>query len=121
MLAVIAFLHIDRINNPNNETLLKRISEIDLLGASFLVPGIVCLLLALQWGGAEYAWNSSHIIGLFVGFGLLTIVFVCIQLWKGDRSMLPPRLFRNRNVLCAMMFAMFFGAAFFPLIYYLCK
>ncbi len=121
MAAILVFLRIDRVNNPRGESLLKRILELDLIGALFLLPGIVCLLLALQWGGAEYAWNSSRIIGLFVGFGLLTIIFVGIQLWKGDKGMLPPRLFRNRNVLCAMLFGLFFGAAFFPLIYYLCK
>jgi hypothetical protein len=32
----------------------QRILEIDLLGALFLIAAIVCLLLALQWGGTVY-------------------------------------------------------------------
>ncbi|KAH6842994.1 major facilitator superfamily domain-containing protein [Chaetomium sp. MPI-CAGE-AT-0009] len=119
MLAIVLFLHIDQTRNEAGLTVVQRILSLDLLGTAMLVPSIVCLLLALQWGGTDYAWNSSVIIGLFVGFALMAIIFVGIQIWKGDQGTLPPRLFKNRDVVCAMLFAFFFGAAFFPLIYYL--
>lgn len=121
MLAIFLFLSIDQKRNEGGLTVVQRILSLDLLGTAMLVPSIVCLLLALQWGGTEYAWNSSVIIGLFVGFALMAIVFVGIQIWKGDKGTLPPRLFKSRDVVCAMLFAFFFGAAFFPLVYYLCK
>lgn len=104
------FLHIHRDNNPENLAITQRILKLDLIGASILVPCVVCLLLALQWGGSTYPWNSSRIIGLFVGFGILTILFVLSQLKLGDKGTLPPRLFKNRNVACALAFAFFFGA-----------
>ncbi len=119
--AILLFLKIDRADNPEQLTLAQRILKLDLLGAGIFIPAIVCLLLALEWGGTQYPWNSSRIIGLFVGFGLMIIVFIGIQIWKGDDGTLPPRLFKNRNVLCAMLFAFFFGAGFFPLVYYLCE
>jgi hypothetical protein len=109
------------VYNAEGKTLFQRILELDLIGAAIFIPAIVCLLLALQWGGADYAWNDSKIIGLFVGFGVMIAIFIGIQLWQGDKGTLPPKLFKDRNVLCAMLFAAFFGAAFFPLIYYLCK
>jgi MFS family permease len=121
MLVIFLFLRIDQKQNEAGLTVVQRVLSLDLLGTAMLVPSIVCLLLALQWGGTDYAWNSSVIIGLFVGFALMAIVFVGIQIWKGDKGTLPPRLFKNRDVLCAMLFAFFFGAAFFPLVYYLCK
>lgn len=99
--------------------LREKLLKLDLLGTAALIPAIICLLLALQWGGSTYPWNNSRIIGLFVGFGLLIAIFIGIQFWKGDEGTLPPRFFKNRNVLCAMLFSCFFGAAFFPLIYYL--
>lgn len=116
---ILFFLSISRADNPTGETVMQRIMSIDLLGTFFFIPAVVCLLLALQWGGTEFAWNSSQIIGLFVGFGLLTIVFIAIQLWKGDRATLPPRFFKNRNLVGAMGFTFFFGAGFFALLYYL--
>lgn len=119
MVAIFFFLHINRINNPLNETWVERLLKLDLVGTAMLIPAIISLLLALQWGGTKYAWSDSRIIGLFVGFGAMTAIFVGIQIWKGDKGTLPPRLFKNRDALCAMMFAFFFGAGFFPLVYYL--
>ncbi|KAK3381522.1 major facilitator superfamily domain-containing protein [Podospora didyma] len=119
MASIFFFLHIKRDNNPLGESFWVRILKLDLIGTAMLIPAIVSLLLALQWGGTEYAWNDSRIIGLFVGAALMAIIFVAIQIWKGDKGTLPPRLFKNRNVVCALMFGFFFGASFFPLVYYL--
>ncbi|KAL2016838.1 hypothetical protein VTK56DRAFT_2913 [Thermocarpiscus australiensis] len=116
---ILLFLHIRRENNPAGESWYRRVLNLDLLGTAMLIPAVVCLLLALQWGGTEHPWNSSVVIGLFVGFGVMILIFAGIQLWRGDKGTLPPRLFKNRNVLLAMLFAFFFGAAFFPLMYYL--
>ncbi|KAI5459236.1 major facilitator superfamily domain-containing protein [Mariannaea sp. PMI_226] len=117
---IVFFARINRNATDTEElSLWARIRQLDLMGAAIFIPAIICLLLALQWGGADYAWNNSRIIGLFVGFGLMIAIFIGIQLWQGDNGTLPPRLFKDRNVLAALLFAMFFGAAFFPLIYYL--
>lgn len=120
MAVILFFLRIKRDSNPTGASILARVLQLDLLGTAILIPCVVCLLLALQWGGAEYPWNDSRIIGLFVGFALMAILFTVIQLREGDKGTLPPRLFKNRNVLCAMLFAFFFGAAFFSIVYYLC-
>jgi predicted MFS family arabinose efflux permease len=113
------FLHIHRENNPDNLSIGQRILKLDLIGASVLIPAVICLLLALQWGGATYPWKSSRIIGLFIGFGLLISLFIFSQLKLGDKGTLPPRLFRNRNVALALAFAFVFGSGFFTLIFYL--
>ncbi|KAK1776247.1 major facilitator superfamily domain-containing protein [Copromyces sp. CBS 386.78] len=119
IVAIFIFLHINREDNPMGLTALERVKKLDLIGTAVLIPAIIMLLLALQWGGAEYAWNNSRIIGLFVGAGVMGLMFVGIQKWKGDRGTIPPRLYRNRNVVCAMFFSFFFGAGFFSLVYYL--
>jgi predicted MFS family arabinose efflux permease len=116
---IILYLHIHRDNNPDKLTLPQRILKLDLIGASILVPAVICLLLALQWGGSTYPWKSSKIIGLFVGFGLLAAIFIFSQIKLGDKGTLPPRLFKNRNVVCALAFALFFGSGFFAIIFYI--
>ncbi|KAL3423790.1 major facilitator superfamily transporter [Phlyctema vagabunda] len=116
---IFVFLHINRENNPNNLTIKERIQQLDLIGMAIIIPTVIMLLLALQWGGTTYPWNSGRIIGLFVGAAVMGILFVGSQIWLGDRGTLPPRFFTNRNILCAMAFAFFFGAGFFALIYYL--
>lgn len=121
---VICFFFV-KVNRNSTDTkdlsILARIRQLDLIGTFIFIPAVICLLLALQWGGTKYPWNNSKIIGLFVGFGLMIAIFIGIQLWQGDRGTLPPRLFKNRNVLPAMLFAAFFGAGFFPMIYYICE
>ncbi|KAF4992425.1 hypothetical protein FGRMN_7170 [Fusarium graminum] len=120
MIIVFFFVHVKHNStDDDNLSLMARIRKLDLAGAAVFIPAIICLLLALQWGGADYPWNNSRIIGLFCGFGAMIAIFIFIQFRKGDRGTLPPRLFKNRDTLAAMMFSMFFGAGFFPLIYYL--
>lgn len=103
----------------SNKPILERIRELDLIGASLLIPAVVCLLLALQWGGSEYPWNNSRIIGLFIGFGLLTMLFIISQLWLGEGATLPPRIMKQQSVAAAFAFAVCFGGAFFLIILYL--
>ncbi|KAL4794976.1 major facilitator superfamily domain-containing protein [Aspergillus venezuelensis] len=96
-----------------------RIKQLDFIGATLLIPCIICLLLALQWGGNMYPWSNSRIIGLFVGFGLLTILTLVSQ-WKlGDRATLPPRIMAQRSVIASTVYALLFGGSFFVLVYYL--
>lgn len=119
LVVIYFFLRIQRENNPENLSFMQRVLKLDLIGASILIPAVICLLLALQWGGSTYPWNSSRIIGLFVGSGLLIIIFIHSQIRFGDKGTLPPRLFKNRNVAFALAFALFFGSGFFAIIFYL--
>ena len=90
----------------------------DLEGTVLFIPGVVSLLLALQWGGAKYPWSNGRIIGLFVVFGVLIIGFIAVQIWKGERATVPPRIFMNRTVWACAWFGAMLGAAFFVMVYY---
>lgn len=118
ILVILFFLRLPVTNEWAGKPILERIRQLDLIGASLLIPAIVCLLLALQWGGNKYAWSNSRIIGLFVGFGLLAIIFAISQLWLGEKATLPPTILKQRTVLASCLFALFFGGAFFLLVYY---
>jgi MFS family permease len=48
-----------------------RIKEIDWIGSTLLAATIVSLMLALIFGGNEFAWSDGRIIGLFVLSGNL--------------------------------------------------
>jgi EmrB/QacA subfamily drug resistance transporter len=94
--------------------------RIDYLGAALLSGGVGALILLATWGGTEYPWGSSEIVGLgIVGVALLTI-FVW---WEGRAAepILPLQLFRSRifTVANAMGFtigmAMFGAIIFIPL------
>jgi hypothetical protein len=82
------------------------------------MPAIVCLLLALQWGGTTYAWSSARIIVLLVMFCILILSFIGIQIWQGDKATVPPKIF-VRSVAAGAWFGICLGGAFFTLIFYL--
>lgn len=55
-------------------------------------------LLALHYGGNDYPWNSSVVIGLFCGAGATAILFVLWERRMGDRAMIPPSMVSQRIV-----------------------
>lgn len=98
--------------NPKREvsslTRMQRLKEIDLLGAFLLICSIVCLLLALQWGGSVYPWHDSKVWGTILGFALIIGIFIFTQFRLGDKATIPPRIFlRQRTVLASCWYSCF--------------
>jgi EmrB/QacA subfamily drug resistance transporter len=97
----------------------NRIMDFDPAGTVVFLPMIICLLLALQWGGSTYPWNDGRVIALFVVFGVLLAIFVSIQFYVGERATIPPRIIKQRTVASSAWFGVSLGAAFFLFVYYL--
>lgn len=102
-----------------NEGWKARIQQFDIHGMIIFLPMIVCLLLALQWGGSRYQWNSGRVIALLVVSGVLLIGFVAIQIWKQDNATVPPRVLKQRTVAAAAWFGASIGGSFFIMVYFL--
>jgi EmrB/QacA subfamily drug resistance transporter len=97
----------------------NRVMDFDPAGTFVFLPMIICLLLALQWGGSTYAWSDGRVIALFVVFGVLCAIFVSIQFYVGERATIPPRIIKQRSVAASAWFGVSLGAAFFLFVYYL--
>lgn len=93
--------------------------ELDILGTIFFIPSVVCLLLALQFGGSQYAWSDGRIITYFVVFGVCLLIWLGIQFWKPERASINPSLLAQRTVASCSWFAFSIGASFYTLLYYL--
>ncbi|TGJ78705.1 hypothetical protein E0Z10_g10059 [Xylaria hypoxylon] len=119
-LVVIGFFFPDPVQQkPIKETFKERLVRFDPMGTAIFIPAIVSLLLALQWGGTMYAWNSGRIIGLFVVFGVLLIAFLFIQWRQQENATVPPRIIKQRTVMAGSFYAFTVGSAFFLFIYYI--
>ena len=75
---------------------------IDVAGAVTLVAGVVPLLLALSWGGGEYAWTSPRIVGLLLFAGVTIGLFLRIES-RAPEPIIPLSLFQNRIVAVATL------------------
>lgn len=109
---------------PHTETVAKlstreKLKHFDLVGTAFFIPAVVCLLLALQWGGSKYDWKDGRIIALLVLFGVLILVFVVLQFYQQDKATLPPRIMKQRTVGFAAWYSFATGAAFLLFVFYL--
>jgi len=103
----------------NDDTWRQRIMRFDPLGTAVFMPAIICLLLALQWGGTTYAWSSWRIIFLLVLFAVLIAIFLFIQHRQQDFATVPPRIFFKQSVWASSFFSFCLGAAFLGSVYYL--
>lgn len=95
------------------------IRTLDLIGLAALVPTVVCLLLALQWGGIVYSWSDGRIIALLVVTGVLGIAFIALEFWQGEKAMLPSRIFTQRSVSYASLYGFCSSGAIYVLTYYI--
>lgn len=99
-IVLLFFLHLPPVSNPfKKQTVSQILWSLDPIGLVLFMAAIICLLIALQWGGGEYAWRSGQIITLFVVFGLSIIAFIGVQAWLGEgatsKSRHPSSLHSN--------------------------
>lgn len=99
--------------------LLTKAKRLDPLGLLFFVPSIVCLILALQWGGTSSPWSSPKIIGLLTTFIILFLAFLAVEYTFPDTAMAPPRVVLNRSVGSSMFFTFMSSGSMMSAIYYL--
>ena len=115
---MLLFLHIE---SPKREklTVVAQIKRIDPIGIIFFIPSIVCLILALQWGGSTYSWSAPKIVGLLVTFSVLFIAFVVVEVLTPDTAMAPTRVVLNRSIAGSMTFMFLLSGGLMSMIYYL--
>jgi MFS family permease len=84
---------------------------IDYWGSLCIIIGIICLSLALVWGGAEYPWSSPTIIVLLIIACLFILAFIYVEAYVAIDPIMPMRLFKVRNMAVSSTIVFFSGAA----------
>lgn len=74
---------------PSRETtnvpLKAKLVSLDPIGTCLILASMTCLVLALQWGGAVLPWNDSRVWGTLLGFGLLLVLFLLLQVRQKEK------------------------------------
>ncbi len=90
--------------DPNAGTpFSRRFARFDYVGSTLITASITSLIMAINFGGTLFAWNSGRTIALFVVGGALAIAFaiqqiLCIFTRVEDR-VFPIQFLSNRNAV----------------------
>ena len=86
--------------------------SLDYPGMATLILAVVPILLALSWGGVQYAWSSPQTIG-FLAFGLaMAAAFVVIES-RSESPIMPLDVYRHRTVAVSMIVMFLSGLAMY--------
>ncbi|OJJ45915.1 hypothetical protein ASPZODRAFT_167617 [Penicilliopsis zonata CBS 506.65] len=91
-------------------SLREKLVQLNVWGLLVLLPGVVCLCLALQWSSVGFYYLLSTLaihtlttqyrrIILSVFATLLILAFISIQIWRPDQAIVPPRVFLQRSIV----------------------
>ena len=116
---ILLFFKTPSAAKPKSATVREKLMQMDPVGVILVMGAVISYVLALHYGGQTYAWNSSQVVGLLVGFVVLSAAFAAWEWCQEDRAMVPFRLAGDRVYLVSSVFAFFFSGAYFLIIYYL--
>lgn len=103
-----------------NKTWWEIFKRFDPIGTAIFIPSIICLLLALQWGGGQYPWSSPRVIATFTIFGVSFIAWAISQYSQPEENVTLPRSVLNqRSVIGACLYTFFGSASFSCVVFYL--
>lgn len=120
IMVVVIILHLpDQKLDDAASSFLAGLRQLDPVGNLVFFPGVICLILALQWGGSQYPWKDGRVIVLLALCGILCLTFIGIQIWKKESATVPPRLVKQRSIAAAIWFGFFNSIAMMVVLYYL--
>ncbi|TVY84473.1 Efflux pump mlcE, partial [Lachnellula suecica] len=109
----------DQRKKVKGSTWKNTLQQLDLFGFATFAPSVIMLLLALNWGGNKYSWNSATIIGLFCGAFGIFCVFLGWENHKEDDAMVPLHLLSRRIIASCYLTGFFQAGAIVEMTYYL--
>ena len=119
LLAVFLFFNFESSSGQKAQGIIDQVKQLDPLGVLLFVPCMVCLILALQWGGSTYPWSAPTIIGLLVTFAVLFLIFIFVEVMTPKTAMAPTRVILNRSIAACMLYMLLLSGAMMSIIYYL--
>jgi MFS family permease len=118
--AALVFVHIPEQmpKPPFRESAAKALYVLDLPGFVLFSAATVQLLMALHWGGNEYAWSSATIIGLFCGAAGTLAVWLAWDWRQGDDGLIPLKMISRRVVWASSLVALMVMAVIISTTYF---
>ncbi|KAK6584231.1 hypothetical protein PZA11_003961 [Diplocarpon coronariae] len=93
------------------------VGRVDFAGGLLLTVGLLCLLIGLNWGGQDYAWNSSHVLSALAIGGCMVLGFGLYESFFAPYPLFPRRIVHAPRPFFCMLYVIFAaGVNFMPLV-----
>ncbi|KAJ6190546.1 Major facilitator superfamily domain general substrate transporter [Penicillium mononematosum] len=116
---LLLFLRIPKHIKKVPATWQEIILALDLPGFCLLLVSLICLTLALQWGGQTKAWNDGSVIATLIMWIVLSIGFLVTEWFQGHRAMVPFSILKLRMTWSNALFCLISYAALYQVLFYL--
>ncbi|RUO95427.1 hypothetical protein BC936DRAFT_144055, partial [Jimgerdemannia flammicorona] len=73
------------------------------------LTGVVCILIPVQGGGTQFAWDSALSIALFCVGGVILVTFVLVEKYVAQEPVISGSIFMNRTVYASVTVGFFLG------------
>lgn len=103
---------------PPQGSILQKLAKIDFVGTFLVTACLVLFLLALTFGGNEFAWNSATVIVLFVIGGVFLAGFVGWNFFLSKEPLIEGRVVAVPQIIAASLCACFSFMFFMGLLNY---
>lgn len=115
-------------HQPRKElSFLDKLKQMDWLGVVLIAAVYTTYVLAITFGGAQWAWSNYRFITMICFFGALVVTFILTQysavLTTKERRIFPAQFLRHRSMLLLYVATssaattVFVGAYFIPLFF----
>ena len=112
---IITFLKLD----SRKLSLKQKIVEVDYFGSVVFLGSSTSFLVAISWGGVQYAWSSWHtVVPLLLGLWGLS-GFVIYEAKYATYTLLPIRIFQNKDTNIAYFLTWIHGIILWSILYYM--
>ncbi|KAJ0360897.1 hypothetical protein COL26b_013926 [Colletotrichum chrysophilum] len=116
---ILLFLRLSEQAKEEPRGFKEFMDNFDLVGTLLLIPWVICLLLALQWGGTEYAWSNWRIILCWCIFALCFLLWGFVQYREGDKATVPLRIISQRTMIASCWTILLLFSLLFIDVYYI--
>ena len=110
-----------------NASFLGKLREMDWLGILLIAALYATYVLALTFGGQQWAWSDGRFIAMITIFGVLLLTFILTQYFTifttKDRRIFPGQFLRRRSLMLQFFCmssastTLFVGAYYIPLFF----
>lgn len=97
---------------------MSKLKKLNIPSLLIFTGSIICLLLALQWGGTTYPWNRGKVLAPLIVAGVSFAAFLAYESLREGEPLIPRSVIFNRTAGLCMLYAFCCSAAFNMIDYY---